>query len=394
MSERRSDAHFDPSNPQPSAGGPELTPPQGDQSGQTWDSVLTGEEVDVPAGASGNTEELVGIQEGDSVFDELADHENETNLSDEDFLGFSENVAVSQTEPPAAAENLPADAVPAAGAAHPPVINASQPARVPSDVDDSPAPIFDEVEEVTTRSTPDSETTQVLRRSLISGPSAPTAPAVSTPPTADTSTFEEAMATPSPDLVDEVDNPPALPGRGLARFLSVVLTLIFTPVAWYLVADSSARLAFAPNNPMISGNVNAAALAELLAGLIAVAIIALLAAQSSLGLIVTGVLVMALGVPFLVIPQLVTETGYWGVTNLANWNDFGSNVSSHFATTGFTGIFFALGFLMVALGWVIAAVRRTGRQEEALRLVVASENPDGLKARWARKATQRGQQHQ
>ena len=145
---------------------------------------------------------------------------------------------------------------------------------------------------------------------------------------------------------------------------------------------------------MVSGNINAAALGELFAGLIAVTIIAILAAQSSLGLIVVGTLVMIAGAPFLVVPALVGETGYWGATAIADWNDFGGNIANHFLVSRLARFVFVFGFLLGALGWIIAAVRRAGRREEALRTSVAPPNPHAMKARWARKATEKAQRYQ
>ena len=45
------------------------------------------------------------------------------------------------------------------------------------------------------------------------------------------------------------------------------------------------------------------------------------------------------------------------------------------------------GFFTAALAVSLAYVRRAGRREEATRALVAATNPDGLKAHWARKAT-------
>lgn len=409
MSERSSDAHVDPSNPPEPAGGPELTPSQPVAAEQTWGDVLTGEEVDVPAGAAGNTAELVGaVVEQEPIVDSTDDREaaeegaaEEAVLDEVDFLGLADGLGASETHfettSAVTSEDAPApDQDPAADLMEGEAVAAGEALAAEA--------VFDEGDD---SSASDAEATQVLRRSLLAtadhtdsdselaataasaDAAMPSDSVVNTRPSV--STFEEAMSAPTPELSEEAETLPTLPGRALARTLSLILTLILTPIAWYLVADASARMAFAPGNPMLTGQINAAALAELFAGLVAIAIIALLAAQSSLGLIITGIVVMAVGVPFLVIPGMVSDTGYWGVTNVANWNAFGGNISNHFLTTGFTGIFFALGFLMVALGWVVAAVRRAGRQEEALRLVVAAQNPQGLKARWARKATKKGQ---
>ncbi len=256
----------------------------------------------------------------------------------------------------------------------------------------------------------DAEETQVLRRSLLvstpSGTEEGTAEggvrggtasvtavgAVAQSHGSDTTpSFEEAMSDKPKVSYFEESLQPELPSRALPRVLSVLLTLIFTPIAWYLVADAAARLAFATDNPMVTGVINPAALGELLAGVIAVVILAILAAQSSLGLIVAGTLVIGVGVPFLVIPGIVRNTGFWGVTRLEEFNAFGSNVSNHFMATGFTGLFVVLGTFLLAFGIALSTVRRTGRSEERQRVLVSEANPPGLKARWARKATAKAQ---
>lgn len=181
---------------------------------------------------------------------------------------------------------------------------------------------------------------------------------------------------------------PTLPSRAGARWLSAFGTIILTPVMWYLLADAGARLAFADGNPMTTGVVNPAALMELVAGLLIVVLVGMLAAQSSIGLILAGVLVLAIGVPFLAAPTW-TEGLFGYLTGLEEFNAFGSNVVAHLGFTGFTGILVISGFMMIAAGWVVASVRRQGRREEATRVEVALANPDGLKARWARKATEK-----
>ncbi len=256
----------------------------------------------------------------------------------------------------------------------------------------------------------DAEDTQVLRRSLLvaTAPATgqedvevkveetvglpPTVGAVAQTPAPDAApSFEDAMSDKPKVTYFEESLQPELQSRALPRVLAVLLTLIFTPIAWYLIADAAARLAFAPGNPMVSGVLNLAALGELLAGIIALIILAILAAQSSLGLIITGALVIGLGVPFLVVPGLVQETGYWGVTRLEEFNTFGANVTNHFMATGFTGLFLVFGSFLLAFGIALSSVRRTGRSEERQRAIVAESNPPGLKARWARKATEKAQ---
>src|SRR5699024_2437210 len=58
------------------------------------------------------------------------------------------------------------------------------------------------------------------------------------------------------------------PSRGGTHALTVLVTLLLTPVAWYLLADAGARLTLPSGNPWESGNLNVAALLELGAGLL------------------------------------------------------------------------------------------------------------------------------
>lgn len=179
---------------------------------------------------------------------------------------------------------------------------------------------------------------------------------------------------------------PTLPSRAGARWLSAIFTLLLTPVAWYLLADAAARLAFAPGNSMETGVPTILPLGEFVGGLIVVVLIALLAARSSLGLILSGIVVLVVGVPFLAVPAMVTDW-FTYLDPVANYNAFGANVVHNLALTGYPGVLLLFGFLMITFGWVIAAVRRAGRKEERLRVEVLEKNEAGLKPRWARKIT-------
>ena len=187
---------------------------------------------------------------------------------------------------------------------------------------------------------------------------------------------------------------PSVSSKAPARWLSLILSIIFVPIAWYLLSDASARLTLAEGNPMTSGNVNFAALIELFAGVVFVALIGVLSAYSSLGLWITGGLVFLLGLPFLVMPAWSNEFLDNYFEGVRNFNDFGANVVAHLVLTGFTGVLVMTGLTMVIFAWVITAVRRAGRREESMRAMVAQVNPEGLQAHWAKKATERDRRGQ
>lgn len=180
---------------------------------------------------------------------------------------------------------------------------------------------------------------------------------------------------------------PTIRSKSSTRWLTSVLTVLLTPVAWYLLSDAGARLAFAPGNPWETSVINPAALIELGIGLLVFVLIVFLAAQSSLGLLISGALMFLVGLIFLVSPVLAQQLVDDNLTGIRNLNAFGGNVVGCLELTGFSGLLAVAGFFMAALAVALAYVRRAGRREEATRALVAATNPDGLKAHWARKAT-------
>ncbi|WRS30863.1 hypothetical protein U6G28_04040 [Actinomycetaceae bacterium MB13-C1-2] len=246
----------------------------------------------------------------------------------------------------------------------------------------------------------DTESTHITRRSLLTGSNE--TDSSYTEPTFTEATVvpvEETTVAPASgytyDPTSSADNMvladatvlPTIRSKSGTRWLTSVLTVLLTPVAWYLLSDAGARLAFAPGNPWETSVINPAALIELGIGLLVVALIAFLAAQSSLGLLISGVVMFVVGSIFLISPVLAQQLVDDNLTGIRNLNAFGGNVVGCFELTGFSGLLTVAGFFMAALAVALAYVRRAGRREEATRALVAATNPEGLKAHWARKAT-------
>lgn len=248
--------------------------------------------------------------------------------------------------------------------------------------------------------------TTVMRRSLINQgadeaqatealaavPTETVFTAVTPTPVSQSSTFDIDSRPDSPGqdftVLEGATILPTVPSRAGARWLSAVGTLLLIPFAWYLLTDSAVRLVLAVDNPWTTGQVNLAALGEMAGGLAVLLLVALLATQSSLGLFLTGAALVILGVPFLVAPGMTAgalETYISGP--LSGLGAFGQNIYFHLTATGATGILLMAGIAMLLAGWGAFRLRRVGRAEEALRAEVASINPDGIRARWARKAT-------
>lgn len=249
--------------------------------------------------------------------------------------------------------------------------------------------------------------TQAIAPSPMTDATAPTTPATPTTPAAGhTATAENPFAR----IFDEVDQPgqvnyeglspeaalldgatilPEVPSRQPSRWLSAIAFILLSPVAWYLLSDAAGRLVLANNAPWQTGQLNPAALVELLGGLAVLVLLAVVAAQSSLGLYLAGAVFTVLGAPFIVAPTWTQDLINSALVDpLTRLGPFGENALFYLQFTGATGILFSVGVIMIVSGWVVTRVRRKGRAEEALRGEVAAINPNGLQARWARKATQ------
>lgn len=197
-------------------------------------------------------------------------------------------------------------------------------------------------------------------------------------------------SSPEAMLLDGASVLPTLPSRASARWISAVGTILLAPLAWYLLSDAAVRLVLADNSPWMTGQINIAALGELIGGLALLALVALVAARSSIGLFICGTIFLMVGLPFLVAPTLMSDFLATAVNPvLSGWGGFGANVSFILEFTGATGILVMTGFALEASGFVAFKIRRTGRAEESLRAEVAAVNPSGLRAHWARKAVSR-----
>lgn len=153
------------------------------------------------------------------------------------------------------------------------------------------------------------------------------------------------------------------PSRAKAHVFTILLTVLLTPVAWYLIADAGARLTLPAGNPWDTTNLNVAAILELAGGLLVLTVILLAARWSSVGAIVTGVLVTVVGVPFIAVPawtqDLLEPVESW----LAQFGDLGDNVAHHLVASGSTGRLVAVGVALVLVGVVSHGARRQGRRE-------------------------------
>ncbi|GAA4419686.1 hypothetical protein GCM10023169_10600 [Georgenia halophila] len=155
--------------------------------------------------------------------------------------------------------------------------------------------------------------------------------------------------------------------RAAAHWWSLLISLVLTPVAWYLVADGGARLTLGEESPWATGEIVPSALIELVAGLIVVAVLLLVARWSALGAIVMGAIVLLAGLAFVVLPS-ETATFLDPVTTwLEDFNAFGGNVAHHLLEDGPSGRIALYGLGLLMTGVVSGGARRSGRAEQRSR---------------------------
>ncbi len=213
----------------------------------------------------------------------------------------------------------------------------------------------------------------------------PTRPST-TPSTLDDAIFEGATVVPE------------VPRRTAAHVWGLILTLILTPLAWYLLADAGARMTLATDSPMTTGVVNMAAVLELLGGLLVGALLILLAIRSSLGAQVVGALIAVVGAPWVAAPGWTADLVLPFMEKLVGWNTLGGNIAHHLQASGYSGRLLVLGLALLLVGFLSHRVRRVGRAEEATRAQVERVNPEGAyltarERRRAAKAAKAGARH-
>ncbi|MCD4548830.1 Yip1 family protein [Schaalia sp. lx-260] len=261
---------------------------------------------------------------------------------------------------------------------------------------------LDDVKDVLQRRSPDSgsvpeihevEDTLVQRRSLVT----PTSPA----PDAAEATSWRPRESDSERLVpqttpENLDNAlfegasliPEMPSRTGAHWLSLILMFFLAPLTWFFAADAGARMAIDPAGPAVTGNLNLLALGELGISIVFGIVILVLTLRSSLGAWVSGILLILLGTPWVIVPGVVHAHTAGFFAWLSGAHVIGANFVHHVQASGYSGRILLYGLALVIVGFVAHRARRIGRQEEALRAEVALLNPTGayFTARARRKA--------
>lgn len=231
----------------------------------------------------------------------------------------------------------------------------------------------------------DLETTKVRRQSLLNPPEEPQTDAEATSSWHPRETPQDETDVES-SLFDDATVVPEVPSRVGARVWSFFLTLVGVPAAWYLITDAAARLTLAEGNPLATGSINPAALAELGAGVIVAIIVIMLTIRSSLGALIFGFLAMVAGGFFLFVPTMTANFMEPAYNWMIAFNDFGSNVAHHIQWTGYTGAMFVSGLMLFIIGLTSIFARRDGRREQDIRAQIERLAPGTLKKGRKKKA--------
>lgn len=167
--------------------------------------------------------------------------------------------------------------------------------------------------------------------------------------------------------------PDAPPSRFSAHIAVFFATLVLIPIAWYLISDAGVRLNLVTDNPWDTGHINFAALLELAGGMIALAMIALMARLSSLGGQVWGIVLTLLGLAAVIVPGQAAALIERLDKAIGGYNPFTGNVVHHLGLDLGSGRIAIFGFLLFIFALSIHGARKrsAARQEILLRRELA-----------------------
>ncbi|WP_156251525.1 hypothetical protein [Pseudactinotalea terrae] len=170
------------------------------------------------------------------------------------------------------------------------------------------------------------------------------------------------------DPFSEFDEGPS--SRAAAHWWSILISLVFVPVAWYLIADGGERMDFNLTN---GGEFNWAGPAELAGGALCLFFVLLAARWSSVGAILTGIIGAAAGIAFIVFNaeamELVAE--YQG-TLVQALEQLGQNIVDHLLADARSGRLAIYGLALIMVGVVSHGARRQGRREERRKAAIGA----------------------
>ncbi|WP_233188332.1 hypothetical protein [Actinomyces qiguomingii] len=152
--------------------------------------------------------------------------------------------------------------------------------------------------------------------------------------------------------------------RAAAHWAGVLVWVVALPLTWFLLHDAAA--AAVDNSAPSTFGAPARALIELGAGAAVLASALWTASRSSLGAFVVGAVSILTGLPFLIIPRVMTGSVGALLERLTAHSDLGARLSRYFWADAVSGKFIAFGLFMVMVGVVSHRARREGRHEQEI----------------------------
>ena len=150
--------------------------------------------------------------------------------------------------------------------------------------------------------------------------------------------------------------------RTAVHWASVLVAVVLVPLAWFFLhlgaahqTAAAARLSFA-----FSAN----GLVALLVGAACLALALWMAQRSSLGSFVIGAVSVVLGLPFLLLPGVMTSVLTPTLEHLSTHSDLGVDLATYLWHDAASGKFVSFGVFMIMVGLVSHAARRAGRREQ------------------------------
>ncbi|OKL50635.1 hypothetical protein [Boudabousia marimammalium] len=168
--------------------------------------------------------------------------------------------------------------------------------------------------------------------------------------------------------------PASLPSRFAAHAWTFLLALLVLPSAWYLMSDGIAHIALSGTNPWESGTLSWVGLSELLGGALLAGVLIWSARWSTVGVFVSSLVLLIVGLPFLVAPAWTYDLVEPATSALAQWNIFGKAVAHHFLWTGFHGLLAVAGIIGIFVWLAAHGARKHGAKREALSVAIAERN--------------------
>lgn len=151
--------------------------------------------------------------------------------------------------------------------------------------------------------------------------------------------------------------------RTAAHWAGILVSIVALPIAWFFLHDGASAATAAPAEPHVF-TTSARGAVELGSGALALAVALWMARYTSAGSIVVGVVSILLGLPFLVLPGVMTDVVSPFLDDLNAQSALGTSLSDYLWADAVTGKFLALGVFMVMVGVVSHSARRAGRREQ------------------------------